>query len=54
VFSGKTSVLAGGIGSPRQVYMGFTKETALRNGTYIFQFILNGRRYVLGSVTRKC
>jgi hypothetical protein len=54
VFTGKTSRLSGGIGKPQPVFMGFTKKTALKNGTYLFQFILNGRPYVLGSVTRKC
>jgi hypothetical protein len=54
VFMGKTSTLPNGISTPRRVYMGFTKKSALRNGTYIFQFILDGRPHVLGRVTRKC
>ena len=54
VFMGKTSTLSGGITAPRRVYMGFTKKATLKNGKYIFQFILDGRPHVLGSVTRKC
>ena len=43
-----------GIGAPKQVYTGLTSKTALENGRYGFQFILDGRPHVLGSVTRKC
>jgi hypothetical protein len=54
VFLGKVNTLSGSIGAPTRVFMGFEKKTALKNGKYIFQFIHNGRPYVLGSVTRKC
>jgi hypothetical protein len=54
VLLGKTSILSSGIGAPKQVHMGFRKKAALKNGRYIFQFILSGRPHVLGGVTRKC
>jgi hypothetical protein len=53
VFTGAKKVLSSAITTPRLVYMGFRK-TGLKNGRYNFQFILNGRPHVLGSVTRKC
>ena len=53
VFLGTSKTLTSAITTPRTVYMGFRK-TGLKNGVYNFQFILNGRPHVLGSVTRKC
>ena len=41
------------ITTPRPCHMGFRKN-GLKKGRYTFQFILNGRPHVLGSVTRKC
>ena len=53
VFMGTRKALKSAITTPRPVYMGFRKK-GLKNGVYNFQFILNGRPHVLGSVTRKC
>jgi hypothetical protein len=54
VYTGEQTTLTSGIGAPRQVFMGFASKRALANGRYSFQFILDGRPHVLGSVTRKC
>lgn len=53
VFMGSSNKLSRAITTPRLVHMGFRK-TGLKKGRYIFQFILDGRPHVLGSVTRKC
>ena len=53
VFLGASKRLSSAITTPRNVHMGFRK-TGLKKGRYTFQFILNGRPHVLGSVTRKC
>jgi hypothetical protein len=53
VFTGTSKSLKSAITTPRPVYMGFRKK-GLKNGLYNFQFILDGRPHVLGSVTRKC
>jgi hypothetical protein len=54
IFLGKEDTLASGIRSATTVYMGFQKAAGLRNGRYTFQFVLDGRPHVLGSVTRRC
>ncbi len=53
VFMGASKQLSSATTTPRQVHMGFRK-TGLKKGRYTFQFILNGRPHVLGSVMRRC
>ncbi|MBA2741073.1 MAG: hypothetical protein H0U46_03575 [Actinobacteria bacterium] len=53
VFLDKSNTISRNIRRPTRVFVGFTKN-GLRNGKYVFRLVLNGKRYVLGSVTRNC